>query len=103
MKRTQKVLLIVLLSLTVIFFFLSANKGIILEQVLPDDVPAEVIEKIIDLPSDVSLGDLCSGKADCLLFCKDNSDACMDFCMENPTNEVCVAFEPEDFEGVALE
>ena len=103
MKRTQKVLLIGILSVIVLFFILSANRSVILEQVLPDDIPAEVVEKIIDLPSDVSLGDLCSGKIDCILFCKDNGDLCMNFCIDNPENEICSSFGPEDIEGAPPE
>tara|TARA_Y100000034_G_scaffold128250_1_gene182519 strand:+ start:494 stop:805 length:312 start_codon:yes stop_codon:yes gene_type:complete len=103
MDKAQKILLISFGIVIVLFLFLSANKGVILEQVLPDDIPAEVVEKIIDLPSDVSLGELCSGKTDCLLFCKDNGDACVSFCMENPDNEMCSAFTPEDFEEAPLE
>ena len=103
MKRAQKVLLIGLLSVIMIFFILSANKGVILEQVLPEGIPAEVVEKIIDLPKDASLGELCSGKINCILFCKNNGDSCMNFCIDNPENEICSAFEPDDFEELPPE
>lgn len=98
MNKTQKILVISFGIVIFLFFILIANKEVILEQVLPDDIPAEVLEKIIDLPKDASLGELCAGKTDCLLFCKDNGDACVSFCMENPENEVCAAFAPEDIE-----
>jgi hypothetical protein len=103
MKRSQKVLLIGLLLVIVLFFILSANRAVILEQVLPDDIPVEFIEKIMDLPSYASLGELCAGKIDCILFCKNNGDSCMNFCIDKPENEICSAFEPDDFEDLPPE
>ena len=86
-----------------LLFFLSVNRAAILEQFLPADIPADVVEKIIDLPNDVALGDLCSDKFDCILFCKSNGHDCMNFCIDNPGNEICSAFEAEDFEAIPLE
>ena len=93
----NKKILILFIILIGIFYLISVNKSTILKQVLPDDIPAEIVEKIIDLHLTASLGTLCSGKIDGIMFWKNNGKLCVDYCTDNPENEVCSAFVPDEF------
>mgnify|MGYP001587355508 CR=1 FL=1 len=52
----------------------------------------------LDVGSEISLGNLCSGEEECISFCLSNIGQCQSYCLGNG-NELCsVIFHPEDDE-----
>ncbi|MEK6869289.1 MAG: hypothetical protein AABX74_03615, partial [Nanoarchaeota archaeon] len=79
------------LMLVVSFIFII---GCVQEEEKSNTGLTERIEKTPDVSANQGLGNLCSGKDECITFCHDNKGRCTQYCEDNPDNNLCAAVFP---------